>query len=519
MRHVGWSLVVYALCCAAVDTARAQQASALEKLPAGAVARLGTVRFQNFGRIFAVAFSADRRTLAAGSWDGTITLWDISTRQLRRQWHINQDSVIALAFSPDGQSLASSGGDKRLRLWDRQTGKLVKELPGEDQYERFIGFSPDGRYLVSRTWRQLRLWDVSTGECRYTFKGTCGSPGFTSNGAALVFAVSKQRLLDTLRIIDVATGKEQPEHPLPPGPHRHLFSPSARYLARAGYDAFQIFDRHSGRDRVVLGERKGYDGILTAGGFSLMAFAPDERSLIVAAEKSKLLLLEAASGKVRLDFHSPDDDELCLAISPDGRWLATGSVDRSMLLWDLSGRPQHAKLASDGLSAKELERLWQDLDAADARRAYQAMWQLGANARESVPFLAERLQPIRAADAERTATLLRDLDADAFALRQRASAELEKLGPSVETALKTALVKSPSLEFRRRLERLLERLDTWWASQGRLLRALEVLERIASPEAQKVLRHLADGDRDSRLTLDARASLERLHKQTPAKAR
>src|SRR5262249_3874456 len=155
-------------------------------------------------------------------------------------------------------------------------------------------------------------------------------------------------------------------------------------------------------------------------------------------------------------------------------------------------------LAPERLSGKDLERLWEDLASADGRRRYAALWQLVAGAADSVPFLAKHLEPIRAAPGDETARLLRDLDSGGFAARQRATDELEKLGPIVESALKKALDGSLSLESRRRAQRLLDRLDSSWAKQWRTHRALEALERMATPEAEQVLRRLAGGDPGAR---------------------
>ena len=56
------------------------------------------------------------------------------------------------------------------------------------------------------------------------------------------------------------------------------------------------------------------------------------------ADCVKLALLELATGAVRLELDSPDNEQVCLALSPNGRWLASGSIDRSVVLWDLTGR-------------------------------------------------------------------------------------------------------------------------------------------------------------------------------------
>ena len=108
--------------------------------------------------------------------------------------------------------------------------------------------------------------------------------------------------------------------------------------------------------------------------------------------------------------------------------------------------------------------------------------------------------------------MIADLDDERFAVREKATTELEKLGKEIEPALHKALQGKPSLEVRRRIDRLLEKLESAAPSpeQLRLLRALEVLEHIGTPEARELLRTLAKGASGARLTQEAKASLDRL---------
>ncbi len=108
--------------------------------------------------------------------------------------------------------------------------------------------------------------------------------------------------------------------------------------------------------------------------------------------------------------------------------------------------------------------------------------------------------------------LLRDIDSDDFAVRQRASTDLQNLGERATPALNKALEQSPSIETRLRIEKLLAILRPPLAASELLhsLRAVEVLERIDSPESRTLLKRLAAGAPDSRCTQDAINALTRL---------
>src|SRR5579871_3941698 len=85
--------------------------------PAGALNRLGEVRYRNVGRVFTVAFSPDGKTLAAGAWDGSIRLWEVATCKEICQLVGHNGWVRSVVFFPDGKTLASGGKDKVIRLW------------------------------------------------------------------------------------------------------------------------------------------------------------------------------------------------------------------------------------------------------------------------------------------------------------------------------------------------------------------------------------------------------------------
>jgi hypothetical protein len=127
-----------------------------------------------------------------------------------------------------------------------------------------------------------------------------------------------------------------------------------------------------------------------------------------------------------------------------------------------------------------------------------------------VPLLKERLKPATAPDSKHVAQLIADLDNNKFAVREAALRELQELGMDAGPALRQGLKVAPSAEARRRMESLLTSPLIYRSpSQLRQYRALQVLERIGTPEAQRVLETLSQGASSARLTQDAKTSLER----------
>jgi HEAT repeat protein len=177
-------------------------------------------------------------------------------------------------------------------------------------------------------------------------------------------------------------------------------------------------------------------------------------------------------------------------------------------------RPSWKVPAPVDLSAKELEAFWSDLASAEAPRAYRAVWSMVLARTPPVGFLRERLRPVVAVDEQQIGRLIADLGSNRFEVRQQASAELEKLEQTTEPALRQVLKKQPTLDLRRRVEELLERLDPKISPERlRGQRAVETLEKMCSPESRKALQELAGGASKAQLTQAAKAALERLEKR------
>src|SRR5262249_25434591 len=160
-------------------------------------------------------------------------------------------------------------------------------------------------------------------------------------------------------------------------------------------------------------------------------------------------LLEVASGQVRTRFAGHFGFPGPMVFSPDGRTLATGSSDTTALIWDVTGWGTGGRLPAEQPSAGGLQTLWADLAAANAQAAPRAVWTLTAAPGPAVALLKEKLRPIRAGDDPRIGRVIEGLDSDAFAVREKATSELEGLGDGAEPALRNALAGDPSPEARR----------------------------------------------------------------------
>jgi hypothetical protein len=206
-----------------------------------------------------------------------------------------------------------------------------------------------------------------------------------------------------------------------------------------------------------------------------------------------------------------------VAFDPSGRELVSVSYDNTALVWDLTDRKPRPSLPPNA----PVDSHWADLASEDAQKAYQAIWALATAPAQAISLLEKKLQPVRPMDRLQVQRLIADLDSDLFATRNEAFHQLEKLHDLAEPALRETLSRRPSLEVRCAVEKLLQKpLETaLHPEELQELRGVEVLEQIGSSEAQRLLKTLAEGAAEARLTREAQASLDRLAQRSAVRNR
>lgn len=512
-----------------------------ERLPEGAIARLGTARFANIGRPLALSFTREGKELVVGSWDGFLSVWDPAKKQLVKEWDSQAGLVHTLAISPDGATIAEAGRVSGIRLWRWSDGTLLATLAqletDEQDLTESLQFSPNGKFLVASGWgwrkneniehhgRAVRLWELNSGKQTYVLdrprQAGYHVPSFASNGSALMIACcdhDRGSQLAKAYVLFVApeTGRQIKRIDLPddsvpryfPAYENFALSPSGRWLVRVGTDPVNNA-RMWATDIPARRKIEVLRTDLVRQSDVLFAVAPDERCVAVTYPGQPLMVVELATGQVRWRFESPETGNVSLAFSPNGRLLASGSVDRTVLMWDLTGRSADGTLRPIKLSRNQLQGLWDDLKSADGETTQRAIWALVAGADNAVPFLGEKIKSWRSVDARRIAALIHDLGSESFQTRTKAEKELDEFHDAAEPLLRQKLAEPVTLEVRRRIEQILQRIDRWWLKQQGS-RAVEVLEHIGNAEAKEVLKEVAASRASPRLAEEAKAALRRL---------
>jgi WD40 repeat protein/uncharacterized caspase-like protein len=283
-------------------------------------------------KVSSIAFSADGRTLASGSWDKAIKLWDVTSGQEMKtlRGHYSS-SVTSVAFSADGKTLASGGMDSTIRLWDVASGQELKTLKGDSSYHAFssVAFSSDDKTLAFAGLETMKLWDVASGQELKTLKpdlSNVTSVEFTPDGKTLAIGSGG----NTIKLWDVASDQEVKTLKGDSSYVRSVaFSPDGKTVAFGSLGTIKLWD-------VAGGQLKTLRGHSTPD--ASFAFSPDGKTLATASLvlDNTIKLWNVASGQELKTLKGHSQKVRSIAFSSDGKTLASGSLDTTIKLWDVA---------------------------------------------------------------------------------------------------------------------------------------------------------------------------------------
>ncbi|HKI35563.1 MAG TPA: serine/threonine-protein kinase [Gemmataceae bacterium] len=284
------------------------------------------------GPVWSAAFAPDGLTLATGGDDSTIRLWDPATGREKTSLSGHGSAVLAVAFSHSGKFLVSGGGDGSLRLWDGATWAEGPPLLRQNGTVRRAPISPDDRTVaVANSTQGVELWDLEGRRLRSTLAGHGGSI------MAIAFAPDGQTLAtgDTsglVRLWDPAGVSERASFRGDPLAVRALaFTPDGRTLVSAGNGDKDV-KLWKVATQEQVGTLTGHENVVLT-----LAVSSDGRLLATGSRDGIVKIWDLSSENLLATLHAHQGSVLTAAFSPDGSTLVTGGEDRLVKLWDTHG--------------------------------------------------------------------------------------------------------------------------------------------------------------------------------------
>jgi RNA polymerase sigma factor (sigma-70 family) len=478
--------------------------------PADSEATPAAIRLQHSSSVTSLAFTPNGKSLVTGCADRFLRVWDLANGKESLRVEGGRDGVIAVAVSQNGSRFVSaSKGDGTLRMIDAASGKQFWQSRTRGDVKA-IALSLDEKVLISGDESGgVYVWHAPTGMETRLFKGH--TAGITSVAITpdnkLIVSAGKDGIIclweaETGKLLArLAAGNEAIE--------TVALAPDGKTLAFAGKDKMvHVWDIAANKEQHQLAGH--LERVRT------LAFTPDGRMLLSGGDDRALILWDPAEGRKARRAVRHRGPVQAVVFSPDGKYVASAGDEGLAIVSTLAGL-RAAQLKPVDLSADQLKALWDDLKRDDPK-GFEATDTLIAGAKHAVPFLGETVKPAGPPKVpEKLAQWIKDLDSDEFAVRQKATEELQKAGKLAEKPLRDALRGTPSLEARTRMTQLLEKLGGRTPptpDERRSARVIDVLEEIATPEARAVLEKLAQGDARAEQTQLAKAALDRLSKRS-----
>ncbi len=238
--------------------------------------------------VTSVTISPNGQTVASGSLDDKIKVWNLQTGELLQTLSGHSKAVNTVAISPNGQILVSGGDDRTIKIWNLLTGSQLRTLTDHGRDVSSVAISADGLTLASGSKdRTIKLWKLSNG----TLRGTLLSP------AGMIKSVA--------------------------------ISPDGLFLASGGLDnQIKLWAMDSGK---LLRTLSGHFNLVNS-----VAISPDGKIIASGSKDKTIKLWDASTGELIRTLSDHTESVNSIVITGDGKMLVSGSSDKTIKLWNIS---------------------------------------------------------------------------------------------------------------------------------------------------------------------------------------
>lgn len=257
----------------------------------------------------------------------------------------NKSIVCSVKFSPDGRYIAA-GGNWNSKIFETQTGRLICVLEDEstdksaNKYIRAVCFSPDGRYLATGSEDNLvRVWDIAAGRIQQIFRGheqEIYAVDYSQDGRTIASGAADR----TVRIWDMESGECVLTLSTTQEITAIAISPDGHYVAGGGADnSVHVWGIDTGFLVERLGPPNGHSSSIHSISFSpngqdLISTSIDKTIKLWELQRPRRVIPPRRGGVCANTFVGHKDSTLAAIMTPDARWIISGSRDRTIKFWD-----------------------------------------------------------------------------------------------------------------------------------------------------------------------------------------
>jgi len=335
--------------------------------------------------VYCVAYSPDGKWLATGGWDRTVKLHDAATGAEALTVFAQDGFVLSLAFSPDSRTLVTSSEDRSARLWEVPSGRPLGAFHGHTDFVHAVAFRPDGGEVCTGGMDgSIRFWDIRTSRAVVVeHPETVARVSFRRDGLRVVSEVGDDSeskgwnpLTGDLDSGLSGTPFVKLRAEFVPGSVQGLASTKspdgklvAQLVSSKTGDGGVVRSKEYSHSSVVIREVPSGRVVHTLtghlGDVISISFNPDGRRLATASLDRTLKLWDVETGQDVFTLRGHTAGLTCLAFSPDGNQIVTGSYDATARVWNATPLASNMTAEHDARYRKKIEALAQLEDATD----------------------------------------------------------------------------------------------------------------------------------------------------------
>ncbi len=284
------------------------------------------------------AFSPAGDLLATGSQDGTVKIWNPSSRTLIKSIGVTTNGVWSVGFTPDGKKLLT-GYDTGVELWNLDSWAVDRRFPGELAVLSKTGTllaTAESSPFFSEPAGPVRLFDWHTGRLIRQFKSPGRALALSNDGHLLAIAGQ----FDGIELHDTSNGDLLRAWATTNAVWSLNFSPDDSQLLSAGWSSNVTVWPVDGRlppSVLIAGDLHVWSAVYDHDGTTLATTGSDQT----------VRLWDGLTLQPKSILHGQGGEVWCAAFSPDGKILASGGKDRNVLLWPLTLSPSPDVLRHD----------------------------------------------------------------------------------------------------------------------------------------------------------------------------
>ena len=286
-----------------------------------------SIKFTHPGGVNAITFSPNGQFVVSAGNDRTLRLWNLSGKSVVDAFKGHEDVVTSVAFSPNGKFIVSGSRDNSLRLWDLYGNQIGEPLQGHESWVMAVAVSPDSDSILSSSNdRTIRLWDKNEEKLTLLFSPKDGERRVVYSEDKVVFSIDGKGK-NTRDIEDITD--------------------DGQTSVKVGADRQSILWER-GKQKVTVSDsvlERSNEETITA-----IALAPDGKSVVSGTNRGTIQLWNIQDNqsfqKANIKLDCTNKEEQCknimaISLSQDGKFIASGSLDNIVRLWNSKGEFIH----------------------------------------------------------------------------------------------------------------------------------------------------------------------------------